>query len=150
MERELSKARAKVVALEKSNDQIKAQSSEVQRTFLSKENELMQEVLKLRQAIEDMKNDAEKLKFDDISNISFSFANDSRAEVMAPDRSGNNSVNVSKGAGSEEVIIKISKKDLEKTMELSKKYKDLEKTAERHFKRIKQYEKDEESNTHTR
>ena len=62
---------------------------------------------------------------------------------MAPDRSISNSVNMSKGAVAEEVIIKISKKDLEKTMELSKKYKELEKTAERHFRRIKQYENDE-------
>lgn len=88
----------------------------------------------MKARLEEYKIEAAKLKFDEISNISFSFANDSRADVMAPDKSMNTSANVSAGGKDEEVIIKISKKDLEKTLDLARKNKELERTAERHFR----------------
>lgn len=119
------------------------ENSKEMKDMMMKNFELETLNAELKSRLEDIKSQTNKLNYSDINNISISMsvANDSRPDAMRPDTSSfiNNTTNTT-ALGKDDLLIKISKKDLEKTMELGKKNRELEKRSIRQFDKIKELE----------
>ena len=69
------------------------------------------------------------ITYDDINNMSFSFANDNKEDALHDERQ-------------DDLILKISKRDLDRTMDLGKKCRELEKVNKRIQTAIQSYEEE--------